>query len=206
MDATEVIPQNKSKVLPFHCDLPQDPCHPRASQEEISRMKLLKDKHLTDVAYRAEREESSWRHFEERLNRRLYGVIGESEYRARLIHHDHEDPCSDPDMPFIPLEIPGTEDYCRRWREHFRIGIDLARRRGHRFRELDNLDLVGKHNIHKARIAEEMGLLVIDGYSISRVNYRVYCERNLVDPNCFCLCHCRDRDECPVHRRCHCTY
>ena len=71
----------------------------------------------------------------EKLYRNLYGENGEpSDYQRQALLHvpDQGDPCEyyDQDMSFVPLASPATEDYNRSLREHFQVGIQLARHRG----------------------------------------------------------------------------
>jgi hypothetical protein len=139
-----------------------------ASPEQISRMLRLKRRHLDDIAYVAAREKSFWDRWRQNLNRNLYGENGEpSDYQRQALLHvpDQGDPCEyyDQDMPFVPLASPGTEDYNRSLREHFQLGIQLARHRGYVFHEPVDMNLFWEHSEHKARIARHLGLVVIDG-------------------------------------------
>lgn len=167
-------------------------------------MKGLKQKHLQYIADNAAREQMSERIWREKFDGQLYGEAAYRYRRPVSTTSHHEDPCNDPDMPFVPLRTPGDDDCDEVLRDHFRFCIDLARRRGYLFRELDNADIIDAPTAAgKARIAEEMGLQVTDRDFKSRGSYRAYfdsayCERKVAD-SVFCLCHCGNRAECPVH-------
>jgi hypothetical protein len=132
-----------------------------ATPAQISHMMRLKRKHLHDIANIAAREKMTTERWSARLDRNLYG----EQYRRQVSFSslDQEDPREDPDIPFAPLGIRGTEDYYEQWREHFLIGFAVARRRGFPFREIDQLDILGEDVTHKAIIAKEMGLVMLDG-------------------------------------------
>jgi hypothetical protein len=195
---------SKSQHLPFRCTLSQSEFYVPATSEQISDAMSRKRKHLDEIAEIAAREQMSERTWREKFDRQLYGEAAYCYGCPVSTTSHHEDPCDDPDMPFVPLGTHGDEDYDEVWRDHFRCGIDLARRRGYLFRELDNADIIDAPTAaDKARIAEEMGLQVTDRDFKSRGNYRAYfdsayCERKVAD-SVFCLCHCGNRDECPVH-------
>jgi hypothetical protein len=195
----------KSQDLPFRCALSQSEFYVPATSEQISDAMSRKRKHLDDIAAIAAREQMSERIWRENFHQRLYGEAGAYRYgRPVSSTSHHEDPCNDPDMPFVPLGTPGDDDYDEVLRDNFRFRIDLARRRGYLSRELDNADIIDTPKAaDKARIAEEMGLQVMDRDFKSRGKYRAYFDRAYRDRNVadsvFCLCHCRQCDECPVH-------
>jgi|SRR5712664_2822988 len=139
-----------------------------ASPEQIFHMVCLKQRHLKYIAHLAAREDSFWFRWREKFNRNFYGESGEPpDYERQALLHvpDQGDPCEyyDQDMPFVPLASMKDKDYNRSLREHFQLGIQLARHRGYVFREPVDTFLCPKHSEHRERIARDLGLVIIDG-------------------------------------------